>query len=494
MYIDPNLLFVYFFGNMKLLCNLLFCTLITFNFVKAQIPITSLLKSNYFLVSEKTKFQEQVKPSYFEERISSERRIENRDSIVIEHFILFKEKGITESEYTRKYKLDSDEIVQWKDNIAWIDLNRKKKNQSGLLCGKKGIINQVIMQQKNPNIPATEIYTLENDSTWFIVFKPELNCVELESMGNTQRRYMLGHIYENMGNIRPGIALGELLNKQFSIGDKLQILYTSEIIDSTGKYFIKQPIQIMEHTIVKKGNDSGNDNVTFSTLVKNIKTGTRENLGEKTISLFEDGITIGTDMMIGDTMYKSQLKIMPPSNQEILHPFYPLVNLYDPLMIAYWNETDSLKNKTITYNCFWTNNYPRRVCWFPDFPIFWNDNGESIQGQISYYKKDTIQVGEEFIIPTHTELHIDEISLYKNELLMKISSEKATDIQLSIFKQSGEEIKLDKSIIKLNSGYTQFSYILPNIQMNETIQIKLNMNNKKNELIQEYRITSRENN
>jgi hypothetical protein len=479
---------------MKLLCNLLFCTLITFNFVEAQIPITSLLRSNYFIVSDKTKQNEQVRPSYFEERISSEKRIEHRDSFVIERFIRFKEKGIIESEYTRKYKIDSDEIVHWNDKAEWIELNRKKKNQTGLLCGKKGVINQVLLPQKNPNIPSTEIYTLENDSTWFIVFKPELNCVELESMGNTQRRYMLGHIYENMGTIRPGIVLGEKINKQFSIGDKLQLLYTSEIIDSTGKYFKKYPNQIMEHTIVEKGNDSGYDNVTFSTWIKNIQTGTSENLGEKTISLFEDGITIGNDMMIGDTLYKSQLKIMPPLNQELLHPFYPLVNLYDPLMIAYWNETDSLKNKSITYNCFWTNNYPGRICWLPDFPIFWNDNGESIQGHIVYYKKDTIEVGEEYTIPSNAKLHIDEISLFKNELFMKISSEKATDIQLSIFKQSGEEIKLDKSTLKLEAGYTQFSYILPNIQMNETIQIKLKLNNKKNDLIQEYRIMSRENN
>jgi hypothetical protein len=460
----------------------------------AQIPITSLLKSNYFFISEKSKFQEQVIPSYFEERISSETLIERRDSFVSERFIRFKEKGIIESEYTRKYKLDSEDILHWKDNAEWIEIDRKKKNQTGLLCGKRGVINQVILQQKNPNIPATEIYTLENDSTWFIVYKPELNCVELESMGNTQRRYMLGHIYENMGTIRPGIALGEKINKQFSIGDKLQLLYTSEIIDSTGKYFIKYPNQIMEHTIIKKGNDSGYDNVTFSTWLKNIQTGTRENLGEKTISLFEDGITLGNDMMIGDTLYKSQLKIMKPSNQEILHPFYPLVNLYDPLMIAYWNEIDSLKNKSITYNCFWTNNYLGRICWLPEFPIFWNDNGESIQGQIVYYKKDSVEVGEEYNIPAHSELHIDEISLFKNELFLKISSEKAIDIQLSIFKQSGEEIKLDKSIIKLDTGFTQFSYILPNIQTNETIQIKLKMNNKKNDLIQEYRIMSRENN
>jgi len=479
---------------MKLLVNLLFCTFITINFVKAQIPISSLLKSNYFLVSEKTKFQEQVKPSFFEERISSETRKEHRESFVIERFIRFKEKGITESEYTRKYKLDSEQILHWKDNSAWIEIDRKKKNQTGLLCGKKGIINQVLILQKNTNIPATEIYSLENDSTWFIVFKPELNCVELESTGNTQRRYMLGHIYENMGNIRPGIALGDLLNKQFSIGDKLQILYTSEFIDSTGMYFIKKPNQLMEHTILKKWNDLGNENVTFSTWVNNIQSGTRENLGEKTISIFEDAIIIGNDMMIGDTLYTSQLKIMPPLKDETLHPFNPLENLFDPLIIAYWNETDSLKNKKITYNSFWTNNYLGRVCWLPDFPILWRDNGENIQGQIVYYKKDTIQVGEEFIIPTHTELHIDEISLYKNELLMKISSEKSTDIQLTIFSQSGEEIKLDKSIIKLNAGKTQFSYNLPNIQMNETVQIKLNMNNNNNDLIQEYRIMSRENN
>ena len=469
----------------------LFFSCIDYHF--AQIPITSLLKSNYFLVSDKTKQNEQVKPSYFEERISSETRIEHHDSYVIERFNRFKEKGKTESEYTRKYKIDSDEIVHWKDNVAWIEINRKKKNQSGLLCGKKGEIIQVLIPQKNPNIPSTEIYTLENDSTWFIVFKPELNCVELESMGSNQRRYMLGHLYENMGNVRPGIALGEKINKQFSIGDKLQILYTSEIIDSTGKYFTKYPIQIMEHTIIKKGNDLGNENVTFSTWVNNIQTGTHENLGEKTILLFEDGITIGNDMMIGDTLYKSQLRIMPPLIEETLHPFNPLVNLFDPLMIAYWNETDSLKNKSITYNCFWTNNYSGRVCWLPAFPIFWNDNGESLQGQIAYYKKDTIQVGEEYYIPTSTKLHIDSISLFKNELLIKISSDKATNIQLTIFKQSGEEIKLDKSIIKLESGLTQFSYVLPNIQMNETIQLKLNMNNKENELIQEYLIMSREN-
>jgi hypothetical protein len=117
---------------MKLLCKLLFCSLITINFVKAQIPITSLLKSNYFLVSEKTKQNEQVNPRYFEERISSEKRIEHRDSFVIERFIRFKEKGNTEFEYTRKYKIDSDEIENWNDKADWIDLNRKNKNQTGL--------------------------------------------------------------------------------------------------------------------------------------------------------------------------------------------------------------------------------------------------------------------------------------------------------------------------------------------------------------------------
>jgi hypothetical protein len=479
---------------MKLLVNLIFCTLITVNFVKAQIPITSLLKSNYFLVSEKLKFQEQVKPIYFEERISKESSFENRDSFVIERFIRYKEKGVKESEYTRKYKLDSDEIIQWNDKAPWIEINRKKKIQSGLLCGKKGAIIQVLIPQNNLNIPATEIYTLENDSTWFIVFKPELNYVELESMGNTQRRYMLGHIYENLGNVQPGNALGNLINKQFSIGDKLQLLYTSEGIDNTGKYFIKQPNQIMEHTILKRGNDLGNENVTFSTWVKNIQTGTFENLGEKTISIFEDGISIGKDMIVGDTMYKSQLKIMPPLNQEVLHPFYPLVPLSDPLIIAYWNETDSLKNKTISYNCFWTNNYPGRICWLPDFPIFWNDNGENNQGKIVYYKKGSLEVGEEFIIPNNTKLHIAEISLLKNELAMKLFSEKSIDIQLTVFKDSGEEIKLDNSILKLEAELTSFSFILPNIQMNETIQIKLKMNNDKNDLIQEYRIMSRENN
>ena len=74
----------------------LFFSCIDYHF--AQIPITSLLKSNYFLVSDKTKQNEQVKPSYFEERISSETRIEHHDSYVIERFNRFKEKGKTESD------------------------------------------------------------------------------------------------------------------------------------------------------------------------------------------------------------------------------------------------------------------------------------------------------------------------------------------------------------------------------------------------------------
>ena len=57
-----------------------------------------------------------------------------------------------------------------------------------------------------------------------------------------------------------------------------------------------------------------------------------------------------------------------------------------------------------------------------------------------------------------------------------------------------EEIKLDNSMLNLREGYTSFTFILPNIQMNETIHLKLQMKNNKNELIQEYHIMSRENN
>jgi hypothetical protein len=482
-----------FYWNMKFVYNLLFCSLITSTFVKAQIPITSLLKSNYYLVSDKT-IKGQIQPSFFEERISSEIVIEHRDSMVVERFIRFKEKGKTESQFSRKHQMHSTEIKHWKDNVSWIDLNRNKETQTGLLCGKKGTIIKVKLPQRNPQIPATEIYKLENDSTWFIVFKPELNAIELECSGNSQRRYMLGHVFEKMGNITPNTSLGNRLNKQFSIGDRLQILYTTELIDATGKYFIHQPDQVLEYTLLQKGYDSGNEQVVFSTWIHHLQSGTREYFGESTILIFDDGITIGNDRMIGDTLYSNQLKIMSPSNNEILHPFYPLLNLFDPLMIGYWNETDTLKNNAITCNCFWTNNYPGRVCWLPEFPIMWIDNGESSIGKIVYMKKDSTLLGEEYKIPKITSLHIDEISLYKNELSLKIFSEKSTTIKFTIFNQSGVEIKLDKSTIDLKSGLTQFSYLLPNIQVNETIQIKLNSNDKKQELIQEFRIMSRENN
>lgn len=478
---------------MKLILNLLFCSVITNIFVKAQIPITSLLRSNFYLVSDKLD-KGQIQPIFFEERTSSEFVIEQGDSMLVEQFIRFKEKGEILSQFSRKHQLHSTKIKHWKDNLSWIDLNRTKETQTGFICGKKGTIIKVKLPQRNPQIPATEIYKLENDSTWFIVYKPELNAIEVECSGNSQRRYMLGHIFENMGNVTPNSSLGNRLNKQFSIGDRLQILYTTELIDSSGKYFIHQPDQIVEYTIVQKRNDSGYELVVFSTWIQHLNSGTREYLGESIISIFEDGITIGNDRVVGDTLYTNQLKIMPPLNNEVLHPFYPLLNLYDPLILGYWNETDTLKNNSITYNCFWTNNFPGRVCWLPEFPIMWTDNGESSMGKIVYMKKDSTLLGEEYKIPKINTLHIAEISFYKNELSLKIFSEKSTTIKFSVFNQSGGEIKLDKATIDLKSGLTQFSYLLPNIQVNETIQIKLNSNDKKQELFQEFRIISRENN
>ena len=137
-------------------------------------------------------------PDHFEEAVSEKWILHKKDSIREISFVTYTERGNQTTGFIRKQGQNTDQIEHWKGDEIWHSINRKKDIQNGVLCGKKGKIKRLQIQSNIPGIPPTEQYNFENDTNYFITYRPELHVIEIESNGKEQRRYLIGHLYENM--------------------------------------------------------------------------------------------------------------------------------------------------------------------------------------------------------------------------------------------------------------------------------------------------------
>jgi hypothetical protein len=290
-----------------------------------------------------------------------------------------------------------------------------------------------------------------------------------------------------------GISLNKKIDKIFSTGDRMQILYTSEKPDSSGKSLIQRPAQVMEYEITKTFNEFGNEQANYRTWLFDIKSGTRERLGDNLISIFEDGIMLGNQLTVGDSTLKSHLRVIPENAIAYPHPLFPILEIYGPAIESAWIETDTLNGMPIQTNSYWTSLYSGRMNWIPEFPVIWRDNGESVRGKMIFFSKSGRVVGTPYQMKENPETHIGEISLQDSELQLSIFSNENQTVTLSIFTASGEQIPLENPKLDLKKGLTENGRKISGIQAGSEYVVKLNSSNKKAELIQEYRIVSRSN-
>lgn len=456
----------------------------------AQIPFQSLADSRFYLNSKMTVHGYPV-PDYFEEKVFDSLITFKGEAMHEQKFSRFTTKGQSLETYPRKTYFSVNAIQEWKKNEVWHSIDRSLESQKGVICGKKGTIKRSFIEQQHPKVAPMEHFILEEDSSCFIIYRPELQLIELENIGILQRRALIGHLFNQIGHNQPGELLSTPMSRSYSIGDQTEVLFITEQLDSTGKFLIQSPTQLIINTItqVTKGEES--DEIRFETYVTDVTTGTREFVGNNIMTAYTEGITIGSDLVVADTGQKQLLHILPYSTPVFPHPFYPLQTIEGPSVEAYWNDTSIVENSRIPFNCYYTSLFPARICWNNDLPFVWRDNGEGLQGRIVYLKKGEKVLGNSYSVPTNSKTHIQEIGLLNQKLTLNMFAASKETVTMTTFNNKGEKISSTK--LKLNAGNTPFELEMIGIESGQTLRIQIQSNNKKAELIQEYQLTSRSN-
>lgn len=457
--------------------------------VNAQKPISALKESPFYLVSQRAPGGN-VYLDYLEERVQ-ESPIEWKGyKCSAIQLSLFRERGTELRNYSRKESTTEKHIEHWKNDTLWHSIDCKKEVQQGIICGKKGKIKRTLIAQQDKNLPEVSQFQLDGDTNTFITYRPELNVVELESFDTQQRRYLLGNMYAAISKEKSGTLLGQHLNKNLGVGDQLQIVFTAERSSNKSTSLEETPIQVLEYTITQTTSEQGFPQAWYRSIMYQVSSGIKELQGDTIVSFLDEAVLIGSQTLVADTPFHHLFKIIPPDAPIGLHPFYPLQDIYGPSMEAFWKEQQSIGTTHLDYNCYWESMYSGRICWYPEFPLLWRDNGEGFRGKIVYVKTGDKILGSPYQASLSAKTGMREIGLLNNTLQLNVYSENAKSVLLEVKNDAGE-VKFSKDLA-LTSGDTSFNFTMEAIFPGSFYTVVLS-NKQSKEVIQQYRLVSRTN-
>ncbi|MEZ5173917.1 MAG: hypothetical protein R2850_10550 [Bacteroidia bacterium] len=414
----------------------------------SSLPLKDFGKSGLLLVINKSRFA--AFPHHFEET-DSVMTIENADEkSSVTAFSIFSERSHRAAGGFKKMTDKNGVISLVRNDTLTSRFDRNSESSVGVIAGKSGTVVRQLIPRASDKLPATEKYTLREDTTHYLIFKPEFNLVEVECGSLYERRYLFGELYNSilaglnkMEPIRP-------LNTKLKPGDEMQITFKARQLDLDKLEFTYEPVQLM-HIKVLPGIVP--TELAFERYSTDIKSSTIYDRHRGTFLITEGYCITDGQVFLKDSAYTPDLKILPFDTPIRMHPFIPALDLSGPQIEAYWQSPGDEKSKSLSTMSYWNSAVPSRIVYVPEFPIPWKDAGDGYIGELTYMQTGDYNSGHQSKADKNKDLHFEEVAIKGDSIFLDIFNPSKNAASLH-FEANGEKLALRKKL-ELKKGANQ---------------------------------------
>jgi hypothetical protein len=398
-----------------------------------------------------------VYPIYIEETDSSIVQIVNNDTLKIEYFKSYINRRKPIARGVRKTIVTKDKIKIWQNDTLRVDIKRQSDVQSGIISNTKGMVKQTLIPSQHPAIAPTEQYMLQGDSLNFLIFRPELNLVEVESSKNYQRRRMIGHLYGDISNSSTDTLKNIELNRSLHVNDEFQVLYSSQTLNENGLEFSLKPSRLLQFSIKRIDTSVDPTEIIYYASMTDLETSTEFEIVRNKILLHDEGFIINEMIMVRDTFQIENIKVFPLNSPVRMHPFYPGIDISGPMIEARFERPAQIGDSSFSIMSYWDSRDGARINYLPDFVFPWVDNGESIVATPVYLQIGDTKLGQKHEIPENKKLHFSKVEASSDSLILEIYSHHKLNIEIEVQDSNGKLIKKLKQSYGLRKGNTRLA-------------------------------------
>ena len=408
------------------------------------IPIRSLAESKILLASEQK--DKSIFPRFFEENDSSSTLVEGSDTIRLEYFSRYTDRRSPFAKGVRKTLFGKERIALWVNDTLRIDLKRYSSDTQAQILGSVGKSSFLEIPSGHPTLPARHQYTVDTDTNALVMYRPELQLIEIVSAGNMQYKRMIGSMFQQATSNSADSQFPEPLNRTFKNGDCLEILFQTRSLSEDAQELILRPVHLMHIEITQESNPDFSPVIPFQSHLVDLEYGTIYGHDEGFIELFPEGMAIHQSIFLSDVPAANTIELFPSPTETYLNPFFPGAEIEGPFISATWSFSNSLGDTTFTANSYWNSSEGARLSYLPVFPMPWRDNGENYTGSPRYLKLNGISYGNETWERPAKDLCFKEVRLRNDSLEIQITSSKNANIRLELVPlPQGETVSLKQS-------------------------------------------------
>jgi hypothetical protein len=404
-----------------------------------SLPFKNFGQPNLALILKKNRYS--AFPSYFEETDSLASYENENEKVSILYYSIYNNRENRIPGGFRKITDKMGIISMVKNDTLTTRFNRNADSSAGIIAGKSGTVFKTLISKASDRLPATEKYTLKEDSTHYLIYKPEFNLIELETGSLYERRILLGELYSS---VLKGLDNKEAIapvNLNLKPGDEMQILFYTRKLDLDKKEFRYEPVNAMNIKVLK---GDVPEELYFESTTIDLLSSTTSNR-YKGAFLNSEGYAI-TDgqVFIKDGIYSEGLKIFPVNTEIRPHPLMPVIDLSGPQIEAFWKSDEALESFNQLCYSYWNSSVNSRIVFLPQFPIPWRDAGDGYIGKPVYVKTEKLSVGKPLKIDKNKALHFEEVEIKGDTIYLHIFSPSKTDIYIH-YEYSGEKLSIKKN-------------------------------------------------